>query len=324
MGLARHDEDRSLRRAASLLGVTSGATLDDVIQARRVQAKRWHPDINPKSGSAQRMGRINRATDLLCDFIRRGGHVNGIAPAARHRGPPPTPPAPRVFEVRFAEEVGVPISAPDRLARLELDLADAIQGGTHRVHFVRREPGRCQACAGLGASPAGPKCICPACGATGILDCVTCDGRGWLHLMPGSCQHCDGTGAALVEHSVLLKLPPAIHHERRVLVPGWGDVGDDGCAGNLWVDLVPTQTLVTSAPWRFDHFGHNWPRPEGRLSDGWLAISNSPLPDDEMRELGFWRDPESNEWIRQSPSDGAQPILDLLRQRQFFVPRAGA
>jgi hypothetical protein len=323
MAVVSKDRAKMIQAAASLLGVRRGASVDDVIQARRVQAKLWHPDINPESGSAERMGRINHATDLLCDYIRKGGVVQGrvASTGVPMRRPTPPPAQPRVFEVRFQEEVSVPISAPDRHARLEIDEIDALAGGMRTVRFVRREPARCQACAGLGASPNGPKRVCPDCDGHSWA-CDTCFGRGWLHLRPNSCRHCGGTGAALVERSVRLKLPPGIRQVRRTLVKGWGDVDDDGEAGNLWVDLVPTPTVLQSAPWRFDHFGHNWPRPDGRTVGEWLAISNSPLPDEEMRELGFWRDPETSEWVRQAPSDGSQGIIDLIRQRQFFVPQA--
>lgn len=313
---------RSVRAAASLLGVHRGATIEDVIQARRVQAKLWHPDINPESGSAERMGQINQATDLLCDHLRRGGVISGLParPGMPRRRPAAAVPQTRVFEVRFEEEVSVPVSAPDRHARLEIDEIDALAGGMRTVRFVRREPGRCQVCAGLGATPSGPKKLCHECDGQNWA-CPACDGRGWIHLYPGSCRQCSGTGAALVECSVLLKLPPGIRQVRRTMVKGWGDVDDEGVAGNLWVDLVPTPTAVHSAPWRFDYFGHNWPRPEGRTEGEWLAISNSPLPDEEMRELGFWRDPKTTEWVRQAPSEGPQGIIELIRQRQFFVPQ---
>ncbi|HXA42368.1 MAG TPA: DnaJ domain-containing protein [Candidatus Solibacter sp.] len=322
MAVASKDQSRLVRAAARLLGVRRGASIEDIVQARRVQAKMWHPDINPESGSAERMGQINAATDLLCDYIRRGGVISGMpAPAGQPRRPAtPAAARPRVFEVRFEPEVSVPISSPDRHARLEIDEIDALAGGMRMVRFVRREPGRCQACAGLGAAPSGPKRVCPDCDGRNWA-CTTCSGRGWLHLRPGSCRHCGGSGAALVERSVLLKLPAGIREVRRTMVPGWGDIDDEGKAANLWVDLVPTPTVVQSAPWRFDYFGHNWPPPEGRTEGEWLAISNSPLPDEEMRELGFWRDQKSSEWVRQAPSDGSQGIIELIRQRQFFVPQ---
>ncbi|MEA2646168.1 MAG: molecular chaperone DnaJ [Chloroflexota bacterium] len=318
----------SVATATSLLGVKGGATVDEVMAARRAQAKIWHPDINPRSGSAERMGLINQATDILCDHIRRGGEILGGGtrpPAASWRRPPPTKPPSRVFEVRFAEdEVGVPVLAPDRQARLDIDEMDALHGGGRTVRFVRREPGSCTFCAGLGAVPSGPKQLCRTCRGENALTCPDCEGRGWIHLAPGSCRHCDGTGAGLVERSVHLKLPPGIRETRRTLVRGWGDVAPDGSAGNLWVDLVPAPTAVRSGPWRFDHYGHNWPRPEAQVTEGWIAIANTPLPDEEMRELGFWRDPETDEWLREAPSEGPHLILDMIRQRQFFVPQTAS
>ena len=318
----RRQELLAIRRAADLLGVGRGATIEDVIQARRTQAKLWHPDINKTTGSAERMGRINHAADLLSEYIRNGGEIDRPAVGVPRPKPARREPAQRVFEVRFEAEVSVPVSAPDRHARLEIDLIDALEGGTRVVHFVRREPASCHFCAGLGAAPTSPKRVCPDCDGDSV-SCQTCAGRGWVPLMPGSCRHCGGTGAALVERTVLLKLPPGIRQVRRTMVRGWGDLFENGQAGNLWIDLVPTETAVRTSPWRFDHFGHNWPRPELRVEGDRLAITNSPLPDDEMRQLGFWRDPETNEWVRQYSTDGPQGILELIHQRQFFVPQAG-
>jgi DnaJ-class molecular chaperone len=326
MTQTRSKKAMSVEAAALLLGVDSGASLADVMHARRTQAKLWHPDINPGSGSVERMGLINRATDVLCDHIRAGGYIEGVPRIPTMRGFTPPAPQPRVFEVSVGGKrdraVGAPVTAPDRLARLELDAVDALQGVTRTVRFVRREPRSCVFCAGLGATPSGPKRVCPDCRGGVSVACATCQGRGWIFRHPGSCTHCDGSGAALVERSVRLVLPAGIDGERRAFVPGWGDVAEDGSSGNLWVDLVPSTTALAShGPWRFEHYGHNWPRPEGRVESGWVAISNAPLPDEEMRELGFWRDRSSSEWVRESPTEGAQAILDLIRQRQFFVPQ---
>jgi hypothetical protein len=320
----RAADPKTLRRAAALLGVASGATVEDVMQARRLQAKLWHPDINTRTGSVERMQAINQAADMLCDLIRKGGEVDGVRvhrPAGVRTVPKPRPQPVRVFEVRFAEGVSAPVSVPDRMVRLEIDEIEAMQGTTRTLRFMRLEPRACQYCAGLGANPAGPKRTCPDCDGK-TLSCPICEGRGWLHLRPGTCRHCGGTGAALVERSVRLKLPPGIEGTRRTLVQGWGDLSEDGSAGNLWVDVVTVPPGPRSArPWRYEYFGHDWPPPEGQVVDGVLALDNSPLPDDEMRELGFWRDPAKARWVRQVGPDGGPSVLSWIRQRQFFVPR---
>jgi len=313
----------ALRKAAALLGVQSGATVDDVMQARRAQAKLWHPDISPRNGSVERMGSINSAADVLCDFIRKGGEVDGVPapapPSTRAPGKPRPQPA-RVFEVRFAEGVGDPVLAPDRIVRLEIGEDEAHQGTNRTLRFMRLEPRMCAYCAGLGADPAGPKRMCPDCDGK-TWHCPTCEGRGWLHLQPGTCRHCGGSGAALVERSIRLRLPPGIESTRRTLVKGWGDLAEDGDAGNLWVDVVPSPTTLASRPWRYGYFGHDWPAPQGTVNDGVLTLDNTPLPDDEMREIGFWRDPRSSRWVRQVGPDGAPNVMSLIRQRQFFVPQ---
>lgn len=317
----------AIREAALLLGVGRGATVDDVIAARRAQAKQWHPDVNPRSG-AEQMGRINRACDLLCDHLRKGGVID-VGPAVTPGPQAPKPRPPRVFDVELTGAdnqpwgLSVAVHPPDRYARLEIDAVDAQNGCTRTVRFVRREPGRCLICAGLGAPPNSPKRICPHCGGDSFM-CPTCEGRGWVHLEPGSCIPCEGTGAALVENTVYLRVPPGLDRVERARVRGWGDVAADGTASDLWVDLVPTVTSVASGPWHFEYFGHNWPPAEPRSRDGVLTILNSPLPDTEMRDLGFWRDPRSGNWVRPAPADGGRALLDLIRQRQFFVPPAGA
>ena len=98
-------------------------------------------------------------------------------------------------------------------------------------------------------------------------------------------------------------------------------LSEDGEAGNLWVDVVPAPTTLHSRPWQYGYFGHDWPAPEGDVIDGVLMLDNTPLPDDEMREIGFWRDPSTARWVRQVGPDGAPSVLSLIRQRQFFVPQ---
>ena len=142
-----------------------------------------------------------------------------------------------------------------------------------------------------------------------------------MHVWPNSCASCGGTGAGLVERAIRLRIPPLVS-SLRAYVDGWGDVAPDGTAGRLWLDLVPASTLMPSGPWRFERFGHNWPRPAARLDGGWLSINNSPLPDEEMRDLGFWRDPSTTDWVREASADVAHSVVEQIVQRQFFVPQA--
>src|SRR5947208_420847 len=88
----------AVKAAATLLGVKTGATTSDVMRARRELAKQWHPDVSVAAGSAERMGRINQACDLLCDFIRRGGRVVVGATTARRAKRTQVSPEGRVYD----------------------------------------------------------------------------------------------------------------------------------------------------------------------------------------------------------------------------------
>ena len=72
-----------------LLGVSPYATLEEIRQAFRDLARRYHPDANPPSKKAwaeDRMRRLNETYDLLSDPIRRAKYD------AAHPPPPPAPP----------------------------------------------------------------------------------------------------------------------------------------------------------------------------------------------------------------------------------------
>ena len=54
-----------------LLGLLPGASEEDLRQARRVQAKRWHPDLNQHQDAQSRMAAINNAGRVLSDQAQR-------------------------------------------------------------------------------------------------------------------------------------------------------------------------------------------------------------------------------------------------------------
>ena len=65
------------------LGIPAGASRAEAARAHRRLAKRFHPDLTPGQGAAERMRRINEAWRILSDPARRAGYD---APRAA-RGP---------------------------------------------------------------------------------------------------------------------------------------------------------------------------------------------------------------------------------------------
>lgn len=54
-----------------LLGVLPGVSEEDLLEARRVQAKQWHPDLNQDRHAQSRMAAINHAIQVLGDQAQR-------------------------------------------------------------------------------------------------------------------------------------------------------------------------------------------------------------------------------------------------------------
>lgn len=72
-----------------MLGVSRGASADEVSAAYRRLAKTWHPDRGGGARAEQRMARINAAYDLLREqLVEAAAHSNGAAAPARRRSEP--------------------------------------------------------------------------------------------------------------------------------------------------------------------------------------------------------------------------------------------
>lgn len=63
--------DRGTLDPYAVLGVPRDATLLQVARAHRRLAKRYHPDLNPDTDTADRMRRVNEAWRILSTTVRR-------------------------------------------------------------------------------------------------------------------------------------------------------------------------------------------------------------------------------------------------------------
>lgn len=65
----------------AILGISVDASRDEIKRAYRLEAKRWHPDVNPDPRATERFREVQEAYDLLCDSDARASYDQSTGPA---------------------------------------------------------------------------------------------------------------------------------------------------------------------------------------------------------------------------------------------------
>ncbi len=127
-------------------------------------------------------------------------------------------------------------------ANITISFDDAMKGGVHG--FTLNRNGRCPTCSGTGKNKSGKSRTCSACngagrrqvangGANVNVVCSACQGTGQVYLEP--CPGCAGSGKKSGPETISVKIPPGVKHGGRLRVPGKGEEGPDGRAGDLFL-----------------------------------------------------------------------------------------
>lgn len=119
-----------------VLGVPRAAGAEEVQQAYRRLARRYHPDVNRDPRAEERFKEINDAYHTLSDPQRRARYDRG--PMRTGAGPGAGPG--EVTEFDFADLFGDFFAMPgaDQEAELELSVEDAYRGGHQRISLDGR------------------------------------------------------------------------------------------------------------------------------------------------------------------------------------------
>ena len=132
-------------------------------------------------------------------------------------------------------------------ADVTIRFEDAIKGGTHRFSLQRH--GNCSACGGAGTSRGGKWKECTSCAGKGrkqvansgtdfTIVCNACSGEGRIYTEP--CPSCGGRGRTAGMETISVKIPPGVNNGGRLRVPGKGEAGPDGRAGDLYLRIHVT------------------------------------------------------------------------------------
>lgn len=257
----------SKRDYYEVLGVARNASEEEIKKAYKRLAKKYHPDLNPDSKTAEeKFKEVNEAYEVLSDAEKRArydqfGHAaangggfdfgGGFGDGADFGG------FGDIFDMFFGGGFGGGRSqrnAPQRGADLRVDLSisfeEAAFGTEKDVEIPRME--NCDVCGGSGAEPGTHPVNCPTCGGSGkvktaqstpfgqfqtVRSCQRCQGTG--HIIEKVCKHCSGKGKVRKIRKIHVKIPAGVDTDSRLRVANEGEAGNlGGPPGDLYVYLT--------------------------------------------------------------------------------------
>ena len=244
-----------------VLGISKGASDDEIKKAYRKAAKASHPDLHPDDKEAEaRFKEINEAYEVLSDPQKRArydqfGHEDPQMGGAGYGG---FSGFEDIFDMfsgfgggfggRSTQRQNAPQRGSDLQYNLTLTFEEAAFGCKKEFKFQRNAT--CDQCNGTGAKPGTQPQTCPTCGGSGqqrvtmnspfgqvqtMRTCQTCGGKG--KTIRERCTKCSGSGFTRVTRTVTMNVPAGVDDGQNFkTIPGEGEPGrNGGPAGDLYI-----------------------------------------------------------------------------------------
>ena len=215
-----------------VLGLSKGASTDEIKNAYRKAALKWHPDrwVNgsdeEKKTAEEKFKEASEAYSVLSDPDKKAKYDKfgfaGVDGAASQN---------------WGQDFG------------SLTLEEIASGCTQEIEVERYRP--CKSCDGRGARNASDIKTCPTCNGTGQVQqvssflfsrsvsysvCPNCGGTGKIVSNP--CPSCRGTGVTRVKERIKVNIPAGVEHGMQLTMRGEGDTGrNGGINGDLYVQI---------------------------------------------------------------------------------------
>ena len=246
------------------LGLSRGASEQDIKAAFRRLAKDCHPDRHPTDKSAEtKFKELNEAYEALRDPQKRaaydqfghaafdGSHGRGGAGF----GPDFASSMSDIFDDLFGEFMGGRRGGrgqrtgrergADLRYNMEISLTEAFAGKTAQIRVPTSVT--CETCTGTGTKAGTQPSACPTCSGAGKVrasqgfftierTCPSCQGRG--EIINDPCTTCTGTGRVVKERTLSVNIPSGVEDGTRIRLAGEGEAGvRGGPAGDLYIFL---------------------------------------------------------------------------------------
>ncbi len=248
-----------------VLGVSKGASDDEIKKAYRKKAKEYHPDLHPGDAEAEaKFKEANEAYEVLSDSQKKArydqfGHA-GVDPNYGAGGGNPFGGGfggfggdgmefdlGDIFGSFFGGGFGGgrqsnpngPRRGEDVQARVTISFEEAAKGCKRSIDISRVDT--CSECHGSGAKAGSSPKTCPDCGGRGFVNvqqrtafgvistqksCPKCSGKG--RVIDDPCVKCRGTGRVSTKTSVEVNIPAGIDDRQIFTVSGAGNAGVNG------------------------------------------------------------------------------------------------
>ena len=256
-----------------VLGLTKGASQDEIKKAYRSLAKKYHPDINKEPGAEEKFKEINEAYDTLSDETKKArydqfGHDDPMGGAGGFGG----------FEgfsgfggaggfggfedilssffgggasARGGNQYG-PQDGRDVRKNMTITFEEAVYGCKKVVRLNVED--ECTQCGGTGANSKNDIKTCPKCKGQGRVlmrqqtifgqstvqtACPDCGGKG--KIITKKCDNCGGKGRIKRTKDVEVNIPQGIDTGMTLRMAGCGEAGiNGGGQGDLYIEFTVT------------------------------------------------------------------------------------
>ncbi|MDG1473250.1 MAG: molecular chaperone DnaJ [Ascidiaceihabitans sp.] len=250
-----------------VLGISKGASADEIKKGYRTKAKELHPDRNADNPKAEEQFKeANEAHEVLKDAEKKaaydryghaafeggmggGGRQGGGFGGGQGQGDFGSAFS-DIFDDLFGDFAGQRGGGGRRAARgsdlrynLRVSLEDAFSGLQKQINVPTSIS--CDPCNGSGAEGGAEPSTCPTCSGMGKVraqqgfftverTCPTCSGLGQIINNP--CKSCGGAGRVEKERALSVNIPAGVETGTRIRLAGEGEAGmRGGPAGDLYI-----------------------------------------------------------------------------------------